>query len=564
MSWDEHKFIGRNTANNNISTSNVTANRDGTVLERTEFIISMITGGAADLRVSQSVSATVEENALQQFTVGLMDIDSGAIASANIDISTIVQTVERSRAGGAFSTVGITQPTFLKIDGQVYCSYQFLAADWQVGDMYRVTLSGVKATIGTQTAYVPAMIWSNLVVESEDLTAEVAKIPKSDAAVTWNATALASINAEVDTALDTIVPASPTAGSLNDALSKAAGGNTFSKATDSLEMLSDKLGAFTGDGGVAQDDSTKASLDLAHTDLDTIITDTEKIYDAALGVAPVDGSLASFVATGGTSLGTRLPADTSLYDTVKNLNTIGVTSAPVANTLSDTLHKDGSFTYDNTTDSLEAISDSISSGTYAVEADSGTASTVVDATYAAYGNDYFNGSLLICTSGANVGQARIVIDFATGTGTFTVSKPFSSAVVATDTFSLISGFKVPEWSPQPATAINATAVVSPGVDLLDLVDTDNKETYKLNNLRIKCADPGANTVTITLYELINDVSTAVDTFTITTDNYGTYYSLFDMFGVSHVSGDDITVNATSSAGSYAITGNYQYDISYNA
>lgn len=143
---------------------------------------------------------------------------------------------------------------------------------------------------------------------------ELAKIPKSDATVTWNATALASVNAEVDTALNTIVPASPTAGSVNDILSKAAGGNTFSKATDSLEMLSDKTGAFTGDGGAAQDDSVKASLDLAHTDLDTIITDTEKIYEVALGVSPVDGSLASFVATGGAALGTRLPASKSLYD----------------------------------------------------------------------------------------------------------------------------------------------------------------------------------------------------------------------------------------------------------
>jgi hypothetical protein len=51
----------------------------------------------------------------------------------------------------------------------------------------------------------------------------------------------ASMNAEVDTALNTAVPASPTAGSLNDILSKAAGGNTFDKTTDSLEALRDYL-----------------------------------------------------------------------------------------------------------------------------------------------------------------------------------------------------------------------------------------------------------------------------------------------------------------------------------
>jgi hypothetical protein len=41
-------------------------------------------------------------------------------------------------------------------------------------------------------------------------------VPKSDSNVTWNATALASINAEVDTALNTAIPGSPTADSINE------------------------------------------------------------------------------------------------------------------------------------------------------------------------------------------------------------------------------------------------------------------------------------------------------------------------------------------------------------
>lgn len=57
-------------------------------------------------------------------------------------------------------------------------------------------------------------------------------------------------------------------------MTKQSGGDTsdFDNSTDSLEAQSDKLGGFSGDGGVDQDDSVKASLDLAHTDLDTIIT----------------------------------------------------------------------------------------------------------------------------------------------------------------------------------------------------------------------------------------------------------------------------------------------------
>jgi len=43
-----------------------------------------------------------------------------------------------------------------------------------------------------------------------------------------------------------------------------------------------KLGSFTGPvGGTAQDDNVKASLDLAHTDLDTIIADTSAMDTAA-------------------------------------------------------------------------------------------------------------------------------------------------------------------------------------------------------------------------------------------------------------------------------------------
>jgi hypothetical protein len=84
-----------------------------------------------------------------------------------------------------------------------------------------------------------------------------------------------------------------------------------------------------------------------------------------------DGDTATFVpstmalSVQATNLAAVL-ADTAAMDTAGEMQTLtgtaaisttGVTGAPVANTLADTLHKDGSFTYDNTTDSLEAIAD---------------------------------------------------------------------------------------------------------------------------------------------------------------------------------------------------------------
>lgn len=62
-----------------------------------------------------------------------------------------------------------------------------------------------------------------------------------------NNVSTAEVNTQVDGALDTQVPATPTSGSLNDILSKAGGGNTFDKTTDSLEALRDRMDSQLGD-----------------------------------------------------------------------------------------------------------------------------------------------------------------------------------------------------------------------------------------------------------------------------------------------------------------------------
>lgn len=526
MAWDEQKYIGRDNAANGISTSNVVANADGSLLERIEWVQTALGGAASQLKWQQSATGVVEETDIVRFSVSLFDIDDGAIASANIDITGITQTMERSRNGSSYSAISDPTVTFSKADGLVYIDYEFKAAQWQVGDMYRMTLSGIECTLHSDTAYVPATIWCNTVQEAEDLTLNTQYLYGVADGGTTSPTKV----------LDNSI--------LSMVLTKESGGDTsdYDNSTDSLEAISDKVGAYTGDGGVDFNDSILANL----TKLSTYLADGDGDY----------------------ATGTALPSDTSLYDTTKQISIVAVdgTTPPVPNTISDILHKDTSYTYSKTTDSLEAISDAITEGSLRIEADAGsTASVIIDAAALTQTTtDWWKGALLLSINGNNSGQARPVVSFNATTDAVTVSPPFLAAPTAGDDFLIISGFKMPEWVPVAATAINATAVVSPGVDLLDLVDTNGKTSYRLNNLRIKCADPGANTVTITLYELINDVSTAVNTFVITTDNYETYYSLMDMFGLTHVSGDDITINATTSAGSYAVTGNYQYDSAFNA
>ena len=80
--------------------------------------------------------------------------------------------------------------------------------------------------------------------------------------------------------------------------------------------------------------------------------------------------------------------------------------------------------------------------------------------------------------------------------------------------------------------------------------------YHIDHLFLKCGDPGADTVTVTLYQLINAVPTAVAVFNITTLNYTTYFSLMDMFGLPALNGDYIQVTLQSTTGGYAVTGSY--------
>lgn len=508
-------YIGLDNSSNGIPTTNVSSNADGSVLERLEYIQVILGGGAASMMVTYSDSEAVEENAIQYFNVGIFDRDAGAIAVGSIDITGISATLEKSTGGGAFSSAGITQPTFSKAAGSVYCAYQFLAAEWQTGDMYKMSVSGITATVHSTTAYVPAHVWSNVVVETEDIKNDVQYLYAVADSGTTTPTkvidnSILSIimtkqsggdTSDFDNSTDSFeaisdkigaftgdggtdqgdsVKADTTiiisevdhlyavadgtgvypASAVDDSIvakvlgkGATASASTYDNQTDSLEMLSDKMGgytgdggtdyndsilsnltklsryivdgdgdyatgatlpsnvslynvtgAFSGDGGAAQDDSIKASLDLAHTDLDTIITDTEKIYDVTFGTSPVDGSLASFIATGGTALGTRLPASKSIVDLIDHLYVVddrpAATTYPVSvadeTILAFLMSKSASpsaSSFNNTTDSLEALADAIA---------------VVPTTTGA-------GTLQIATTTEDLNQAASSYDLLTGT-----------------------------------------------------------------------------------------------------------------------------------------------------
>jgi hypothetical protein len=123
-------------------------------------------------------------------------------------------------------------------------------------------------------------------------------------------------------------------------------------------------------------------------------------------------------------------------------------------------------------------------------------------------------------------------------------------------------------NPKKETAVNITAInasetsvfdLAPVTDIISAVNIYRNFRYTVDKLRLKCADPGVNTVTVRLYELINSVLTQVDSFDITTANYATYFSMMDMFGVNHLSGDNLKITVqTSAGGPYVVTGSYVY------
>lgn len=111
------------------------------------------------------------------------------------------------------------------------------------------------------------------------------------------ASALAEINAEVDGALNTQVPSSPTAGSLNDILSKTTG-NTYSRSTDSLEAIADSIASLTT-GAYMKRSAQSGSL---------LMTGSEQtLYELAPGtVAEVGGGSINIPASAGATFTARI------------------------------------------------------------------------------------------------------------------------------------------------------------------------------------------------------------------------------------------------------------------
>ena len=166
------------------------------------------------------------------------------------------------------------------------------------------------------------------------------------------------------------------------------------------------------------------------------------------------------------------------------------------------------------------------------------------------------------------GELQAVTVYITATGVFTTGA-FTVAVAVGDEILIINpalanAFVLPAiahgFQEQAAVAVNTTAPNTPAENnVLNLAVAGTR--YIVRSLRLKCADPGANTVTVRLYELVNGGLIQVDSFDITTVNFATYFSLPDMWGLPSLAGDNLQVTVQASAGGpYVVTGQYSYAI----
>jgi len=110
---------------------------------------------------------------------------------------------------------------------------------------------------------------------------------------------------------------------------------------------------------------------------------------------------------------------------------------------------------------------------------------------------------------------------------------------------------------QPDVAVTIDATAGGETNVFDLSVAATR--YIVRNLRLKLADPVAETCTVRLYELVNDALIVVDTFLIDTDNFTTAHSLMDMWGTPHLAGDNLRVTVRMSGGpDVAVTGQYSW------
>ena len=211
---------------------------------------------------------------------------------------------------------------------------------------------------------------------------------------------------------------------------------------------------------------------------------------------------------------------------------------------------------------IDAIEDKLDNDTHGLEA---IYEAIVTETYRLFGNmagSFSNKNPLVeFIAGKDSAGTRNPVGKSwrdiIGTGYLDAGGGFGTDNVAADLLAIKASTDTGIFHEQVDTAVSITAIAASETTVLDLSVADTR--YIVRSLRLKAADPSTETITVRLYELINDVLTVIDTFDIDTANFGTYHSLMDMFGIPHLAGDSLKVTVQVSGGAgVAVTGQYSH------
>jgi hypothetical protein len=348
----------------------------------------------------------------------------GGTTQTALDINDILtDTAEIGTAGAGLSNIGTiaTVTTLTDHTAQTGDTYAlasgatgFAAIDTVVDDILTDT-----AVIGALGAGLTALATQATVdaieTDTQDIQTKVDKIPLSDGVITWNATALTSINTEADSAFATYDP--PTNTEMVAAFTEIKGATWAT--TDSLEAIRDHATTIKSEtASILTDTGTTipGTITTAQNDLDTIT--------GATGVNLLTATQASIDA---------IEADTNelqVDDYVTSIAALQTDLDTITDTGVDVLSISGSTA---AADNLEASALGVIKGIM-----TGTPSTTVIAATAlvATADDTFIGRVLVVTSGNAAGEATNITDY-TGTGRVLTVTALASTPGVGDTFVIV-------------------------------------------------------------------------------------------------------------------------------
>jgi len=283
--------IGANNADNAFTSAAVVANADGSALERLEFV---------QTKVGSPVGASVSAD------IATIDAHTDKIDSASLAVAPTAGSLATFIASG-----GVALGTALGASKSILDA---LGSNGLAVADSAVSVLGAVGANNADNAFGSAAVVSNadgsVLERAEYIQAQVALVK---AVTDVEAAALGTNGTAVTDSAVSVLGAIGANNADNAFSSAAVVGNADGSVLERLEFVQTKVGSPVG---------ASVSADIA-----TIDANTDKIDSASLAVNPTAGSMARFVASGGTALGTALADSKSLVDA---LGTNGTTVADSA------------------------------------------------------------------------------------------------------------------------------------------------------------------------------------------------------------------------------------------